>query len=233
MHVLHYKDCRMHACSRIVGQEPRRKAENREKQHTKTASLESYVNIASSAPSSPYAGMEMSPQRNDKWGGYYITPPGLFQVWSAPEMPQPQPHTDSHAVAAAGFSRHTHAPSLDNSPLHSPRLMPAPSPPRLRETNAVHPLPLPPAISMPAFPTPLSPNPTPTPTPSRPDLSGASLPSQSTPVALHLAKTDFSPSPISPAGSKPELIPIKSKWQKGKLIGRGTFGSVYVASNRY
>jgi hypothetical protein len=26
---------------------------------------------------------------------------------------------------------------------------------------------------------------------------------------------------------------MKSHWQKGKLIGRGTFGSVYVASNRY
>lgn len=127
-------------CSRIVGQESKRKTENREKQHTKTASLESYVNIASSAPSSPCAGMEMSPQINDTWGVYYMTtPPGLFQVWSAPDMPQPQPQTDSHAVAAAGFSRHTHASSLDNSPLHSPRLIPAPSPPRLRETNAVPP----------------------------------------------------------------------------------------------
>ncbi|GFP94551.1 mitogen-activated protein kinase kinase kinase yoda [Phtheirospermum japonicum] len=39
-------------------------------------------------------------------------------------------------------------------------------------------------------------------------------------------------SPLSPVGGKPEVIPRKSKWQKGKLIGRGTFGSVYVASNR-
>ncbi|GMI67265.1 mitogen-activated protein kinase kinase kinase 5 [Hibiscus trionum] len=36
----------------------------------------------------------------------------------------------------------------------------------------------------------------------------------------------------SPSASKPEPLPMKSQWQKGKLIGRGTFGSVYVASNR-
>lgn len=30
---------------------------------------------------------------------------------------------------------------------------------------------------------------------------------------------------------KPEPLPLKSQWQKGKLIGRGTFGSVYVATN--
>ncbi|KAL6545501.1 hypothetical protein OROGR_009375 [Orobanche gracilis] len=27
-------------------------------------------------------------------------------------------------------------------------------------------------------------------------------------------------------------MPIRSQWQKGKLIGRGAFGSVYVDSNR-
>ncbi|XP_010028284.2 LOW QUALITY PROTEIN: mitogen-activated protein kinase kinase kinase 5 [Eucalyptus grandis] len=31
---------------------------------------------------------------------------------------------------------------------------------------------------------------------------------------------------------KTESLPLKSQWQKGKLIGRGTFGSVYVATNR-
>lgn len=52
------------------------------------------------------------------------------------------------------------------------------------------------------------------------DLTGAS---QSTHTPLQVAKHEFAPT----------LEPIKSKWQKGKLIGRGTFGSVYVASNRY
>jgi hypothetical protein len=26
---------------------------------------------------------------------------------------------------------------------------------------------------------------------------------------------------------------LNSQWQKGKLIGRGAFGSIYVATNRY
>lgn len=36
----------------------------------------------------------------------------------------------------------------------------------------------------------------------------------------------------SHAVAKLESLPMKSQWQKGKLIGRGTFGSVYVATNR-
>lgn len=44
------------------------------------------------------------------------------------------------------------------------------------------------------------------------------------------------PPPSSPrTTNKPDLnpkTPRRSQWQKGKLIGRGTFGSVYVGSNR-
>ncbi|KAI3813344.1 hypothetical protein L1987_18065 [Smallanthus sonchifolius] len=45
------------------------------------------------------------------------------------------------------------------------------------------------------------------------------------------------PLPLPPgvAINKPDLVaktPRKSRWQKGKLIGRGTFGSVYVGSDR-
>lgn len=32
---------------------------------------------------------------------------------------------------------------------------------------------------------------------------------------------------------KPFISSMKCQWQKGKLIGRGTFGSVYLATNRY
>ncbi|XP_050368252.1 mitogen-activated protein kinase kinase kinase 5 [Argentina anserina] len=49
---------------------------------------------------------------------------------------------------------------------------------------------------------------------------GASLPSPSV------------PSPQPALTPKQESQPIKGQWQKGKLIGRGTFGSVYVATNR-
>lgn len=56
---------------------------------------------------------------------------------------------------------------------------------------------------------------------------GASLPSPSVPPSPSL----LSPQPaVTP---KQESQPIKGQWQKGKLIGRGTFGSVYVATNRY
>lgn len=48
---------------------------------------------------------------------------------------------------------------------------------------------------------------------------GAAFPSHSPPNAQVTVKT--------------ESLPLKSQWQKGRLIGRGTFGSVYVASNRY
>ncbi|KAM7265385.1 hypothetical protein ACFE04_003068 [Oxalis oulophora] len=38
--------------------------------------------------------------------------------------------------------------------------------------------------------------------------------------------------PAHQVSPKSEILPMNNKWQKGKLIGRGTFGSVYVASNR-
>lgn len=41
------------------------------------------------------------------------------------------------------------------------------------------------------------------------------------------------PSPKVLITTEPESQPMKGQWQKGKLIGRGTFGSVYVATNRY
>ncbi|OIT02995.1 PREDICTED: mitogen-activated protein kinase kinase kinase YODA-like [Nicotiana attenuata] len=157
-----------------------------------------------SAPTSPYA----SPARSQLKSGdfiispLFITPPGVFQVWSAPEMP---PSDTPHGV---GFY-YNKAFSVDNSPLHSPRLSPQPRskspsgpasplhhlPPNdqssmaRRETCAqgnVHPLPLPPL----AIP------------------------------------------PVSPPTPKTDITPVKCQWKKGKLIGRGTFGSVYVASNR-
>lgn len=158
-----------------------------------------------SAPTSPYA----SPARSQLKSGdfiispLFITPPGVFQVWSAPEMPS------SDTPHGLGFY-YNKAFSVDNSPLHSPRLSPQPRskspsgpasplhhpPPNDQSSMArrencaqgnVHPLPLPPL----AIP------------------------------------------PVSPPTPKTDITPVKGQWKKGKLIGRGTFGSVYVASNRY
>lgn len=173
------------------------------------------INLPSSAPDSPYSSPALSPPRRsigDALSSPYTTP-NFFQIWSAPEMPA----SDSRINPGISYqtSSETTAYSVDNSPLHSPRLSPLqncrisnapPSPCKLqaetpvarRDSNAqaiVHPLPLPPGAAMP------SPSPLP-----------------HTPIAQLSVKAD--------------LMPIKSQWQKGKLIGRGTFGSVYVASNK-
>ncbi|KAG6424044.1 hypothetical protein SASPL_114455 [Salvia splendens] len=73
----------------------------------------------------------------------------------------------------------------------------------------VHTLPLPPGADM---PTPLS---------STSPLSGALSPA---PISSLVVRSEH-------PGLK-QFSPIRSQWQKGKLIGRGTFGSVYVGSNR-
>ncbi|XP_004233431.1 mitogen-activated protein kinase kinase kinase 5-like isoform X1 [Solanum lycopersicum] len=157
-----------------------------------------------SAPTSPYASPTHRQLKSCDHitSPLFVTPPSVFQVWSAPEMPP------SEAPHGLGFS-YNHAFSVDNSPLHSPRLSPQrrsrspsgsisplhhPLPndqcPMTRRENCaqgnVHPLPLP-------------------------------------PLATH---------PVSPPTPKADISPIKGQWKKGKLIGRGTFGSVYVASNR-
>ncbi|CAN1190921.1 Mitogen-activated protein kinase kinase kinase 5 [Linum perenne] len=54
------------------------------------------------------------------------------------------------------------------------------------------------------------------------------------PGANLISPTSLSTPPLIPpvVPAKQESVPMKSQWQKGKLIGRGTFGSVYVATNR-
>ncbi|MCD7457094.1 hypothetical protein HAX54_034081 [Datura stramonium] len=110
-----------------------------------------------SAPTSPYASHAHSQLKSDyTMSPLFATPPSVFQVWSAPEMP---PSDISH-VQCRGH---------ENS-----------------AQGKVHPLPLPPLATP----------------------------------------------PVSPPTPKTDITPIKGQWKKGKLIGRGTFGSVYVASNR-
>nr|XP_027077691.1 mitogen-activated protein kinase kinase kinase 5 [Coffea arabica] len=165
-----------------------------------------------SAPASPYASPALSPHRNagDVLTPQYMTPPSLFQVWSAPEMPS----LDSTLVSGFSYqsSSEIAAFPVDNSSLPSPKINLSKSPNgpasplcnklssetsvtrhdcNAQASVSVHPLPLPPGSAMASQPT---------------------LIPQLTP--------------------KLDIAPIKSQWQKGKLIGRGTFGSVYVASNK-
>lgn len=51
---------------------------------------------------------------------------------------------------------------------------------------------------------------------------GAAVPAQPPSIIMH-----------QNAPPNPTTSSMKGQWQKGKLIGRGTFGSVYLATNRY
>ncbi|KAI4386697.1 hypothetical protein MLD38_004607 [Melastoma candidum] len=52
------------------------------------------------------------------------------------------------------------------------------------------------------------------------------------PLPLPPSAALHSPSSRPQASIMTETMPLKGQWKKGKLIGRGTFGSVHVASNR-
>ncbi|CAL0312793.1 unnamed protein product [Lupinus luteus] len=165
---------------------------------------------ARSASSSPFA----SPQKTgngDFVPYYYVTPKGK-QFWSAPEMPtseagQPPPaFFDVFALGAE--SSPPHQSTQLRSPQRHLRSSSGPSSP-------IHSmLSLETAAARRESSVPVSVHPLPLP-------PGAALPSPS----AHA--TSF-----SHTAAKSESFPMKSQWQKGKLIGRGTFGSVYVATNR-
>ncbi|XP_073293913.1 mitogen-activated protein kinase kinase kinase 5-like isoform X1 [Primulina huaijiensis] len=243
--------------SRLAGQDTRansilsdiqssRKSPQKLKVKDRSSNIYS-INIPISAPTSPYSSPVLSPPRSHMLANDYITPPGIFQVWSAPEIPHSERNPGLVFYPQLAFEKA--ASSVDNSPLQSPRvsfhvygtsppMKTSPFPTKMAhetslapwESNTqatVHPLPLPPGAVNPSHPASLSPV-----AAAKSDFSGASMPSHPTPISVSVAVIPSWPSPVSPLAAKPELVPIKQQWQKGKLIGRGTFGSVYVASNR-
>nr|BAM36968.1 protein kinase [Nicotiana benthamiana] len=171
------------------------------------------ISVPISAPTTPYASPGLSPLKAED----FLSPncmafPGAFQVCSAPEMPPSDtPHYPDFSYKVIPEKN---AFSVDNSPHQSPRT----SPQRCRKmasgsTSPLHNL----------------------------------LPNESSAARRECsAQGNVHPLPLPPLGATPsqqptaippvspyaELTPIKGQWQKGKLIGRGTFGSVYVASNR-
>uniref|UniRef100_A0A5B7B4K5 mitogen-activated protein kinase kinase kinase n=1 Tax=Davidia involucrata TaxID=16924 RepID=A0A5B7B4K5_DAVIN len=169
------------------------------------------LNVPISAPTSPFSSPTLSPKRStrDIFVSHY-TSPQVFQVWSAPEMPY------SDTTLCLGFpqqmSSEKTAFSFDNSPLHSPIVSPCPN--TRSSSGPASPLhnklSLETATSWHECNAQASVHPLPLP-------PGAAMPSQQ---AL-----------VSQVTAKPESIAMKCQWQKGKLIGRGTFGSVYVATN--
>ncbi|KAJ0234361.1 Mitogen-activated protein kinase kinase kinase 5 [Hirschfeldia incana] len=180
-----------------------------------------WVNIPTmSAPATPY----MSPPRHSTNTTpshdlpFFYLPPKSNQVWSAPDMP-----FDTSGLPPAYYD--LTAFSTDNSPIHSPQprspRRPIRSPQTTRPSSPLHPRlstehsgvssPLPPRLSADVrrdnsnvHPLPLPP--------------GAAAASSSVPCQQQ-------------APLKQDSFPMNSQWKKGKLIGRGTFGSVYVASN--
>ncbi|XP_043689572.1 mitogen-activated protein kinase kinase kinase 5-like isoform X2 [Telopea speciosissima] len=165
-----------------------------------------------SAPTSGFSSPARSPRRFST--GDFLSSPFMvsqgFQVWSAPEFPS----LDMPTGLSPRASPEKLISSTDCSPLYSPTI----TGPGL---NARSP-------------------------------SGAASPilhkqSAESSSAWHESNGHVTvhPLPLPPgatitpqqafvhqATSKPETSSMTSQWQKGKLIGRGTFGSVYVATNR-
>ncbi|KAK7263100.1 hypothetical protein RJT34_30684 [Clitoria ternatea] len=167
--------------------------------------------------SSPYASPSMSPQKtsNGDFIPYYYASPRGNQFWSAPEMPTseagllPPAFFDLSALGAET----TPSPSSHQSPQGR-------SPPQHLRTSSGPPSPIHNRLSL--------------------EISAMRRESSAPPVSVHplpLPPGAPLPSPsanatFSHSVAKSESSPMKSQWQKGKLIGRGTFGSVYVATNR-
>ncbi|GMJ07975.1 mitogen-activated protein kinase kinase kinase 5 [Hibiscus trionum] len=142
---------------------------------------------------------------------HYMVPTSN-QVWSAPEM-----NALDVAVLAPRTFHDYNAFTSDNTPLHSP---PNRSPTRRNRSLSGPPSPIHPRLSLENI-----------------DISSLRHESNG-PISVHPlplppgAGLASPPASMPQVANKPESLPMNSRWQKGKLIGRGTFGSVYVASNR-
>lgn len=169
------------------------------------------MNFPSSAPCSPYISHGFSPPRisGDAITSPYTAPPTICQVWSAPEVPS----SDRALCAGTSFriSCDMSAHSFDHSSFTSNRLSPLQT---FRSPNG------PPSPSKLQIEIPVA---------RRDSNAQANVhPLPLPPGAAMLSPHTPAPQPTP----KSDLAPVKDQWQKGKLIGRGTFGSVYVASNK-
>ncbi|XP_045814693.1 mitogen-activated protein kinase kinase kinase 5-like [Trifolium pratense] len=168
-----------------------------------------------SASNSPFTSPTISPHntKHDDFVPYYYVSPKANHFWSAPEMPtssgQPPPAFFDLSASGIDCATSPHQSSGGKSPRQQNPRSPTRSSSPLPRLSLDYPtttrresLPL-----LSVHPLPLPPWP------------GTSIPSPSGTYS-------------QPGGAKTESVSMKSQWQKGKLIGRGTFGSVYVATNR-
>ncbi|KAL9245769.1 hypothetical protein vseg_019383 [Gypsophila vaccaria] len=163
------------------------------------------INFGSAPPSINSSPM-VSPQRilnGDLFSSYHEEP----NRWSEPPMPSGFPYTMRTESSGVSSSRHNSAfHSLSVKALKPSRKSTSgPASPRHPKSNI--------EIScfhndnnfvMNVHPLPLPPTPS----------------------------SSAQPSPLPQGSTRSEYLPVKNQWIKGKLIGRGTFGSVYVATNR-
>ncbi|XP_057449494.1 mitogen-activated protein kinase kinase kinase 5 isoform X2 [Lotus japonicus] len=159
-----------------------------------------------SAHSSPFASPTISPKNtsHDDFIPYYYVSPKGSQFWSAPEMPTSEAHPPPAFFDLSALGTDNNATSPHQ---RSPRQQHITSPlPRLSHDTAT---------ARRESIAPLTVHPLPL-----PPWAGTSLPSPSATFSQPVAM------------ARTESLSMTSQWQKGKLIGRGTFGSVYVATNR-
>jgi len=188
----------------------------RDNSNTNNSNLAS-IPRRSSFSSIPFASPSILSPKKTKNGEsvpYYYASPRGNQFWSAPEMstcetglPPPAFFDLSVLSTEASPSPTSHPSPQRRSPGHHTKTLSGPLSPihsKLSlEISMVRRESTAPPVSV--HPLPLPP--------------GAPLPSPS-------SASTFS-------NARAESLPMKNQWQKGKLIGRGTFGSVYVATNRY
>lgn len=158
---------------------------------------------ARSAPSSGYSSPVLSPQR---YGTVDLIRPA-FQV--------PLDLDISSSDRVSKFHRLSSLPTPENSPLHSPTSQSPTKHEKLRNCNGVfmhsHNKP-PPECSG-----------------ARNDTNGGNV----HPLPRPPTVSRTSPTTTRHSFEKSDISSIKGLWQKGRPIGRGTYGSVYIATHRY
>ncbi|KAG4973251.1 hypothetical protein JHK85_030813 [Glycine max] len=173
---------------------------------------------ARSAPTSPFASPKTCIKKNDDFVPYHYVSPKGNQFWSAPEMPT---FDTSHPPPAF----------FDLSALRTDKILSPHQSPPAKSLAAPHPksptapsssLSIPPRLSLDTSIARRETNALLT-------VHPLPLPPWAGPGAPMLSPSS---STFSPPLAKTEPMPMKNQWQKGKLLGRGTFGTVYAATNR-
>ncbi|KAK1363840.1 MAP protein kinase [Heracleum sosnowskyi] len=167
------------------------------------------LNVPISIPVSSFSSPSLSPgtgnNASDTFTSHHLSPPA-FQNWSAPELPSDMILGHEHPY----YLQEKSAVNADNSSLHNQKM------------HFGHN-----AISPHGAVSPLLRISSDTSTPRRDTSNQTNVHPLPLPPTAATASQPL-PSPI--VAAKPEKG--KSHWNKGKLIGRGTFGSVYVGSDR-